>query len=349
MPDRHGVLQALRELPLDEQHKVLEELLSLKPLGAALEAWCDQDFSPCGSADRPRGRSWAVPLHWTGAVSEQNVTGCPWCRRPVAIAAQLAMDVPARDGNRYAYATLLYGPACHKYFLGALVLGEGLQRYGSGITALLMHTPDVPKRYLEALSAAGWLCREVEYLSKVAWALFKNWQTSRFIDVFTKLRVLEQEDFDKVLFLDLDLLVRDGGESLAKLFHLRPPAAMKRGPPIPSHGDPVPYGLIWGHPTRRQGDELPQHQQASGINAGVMLLQPSKSVLHEMMSEVHDYDHPQHYGTYMPEQEYISRFYGTFDLWTHVSCNFNFEIDKNERIRVEMQQMRVLWSACVLV
>lgn len=40
MPDRHGVLQALRELPLDEQHKVLEELLSLKPLGAALEAWC---------------------------------------------------------------------------------------------------------------------------------------------------------------------------------------------------------------------------------------------------------------------------------------------------------------------
>eukprot|EP00913_Durusdinium_trenchii_P025675 g24098.t1 len=303
MPDRHGVLQALRELPLDEQHKVLEELLSLKPLGAALEAWCDQDFSPCGSADRPRGRSWAVPLHWTGAVSEQNVTGCPWCRRPVAIAAQLAMDVPARDGNRYAYATLLYGPACHKYFLGALVLGEGLQRYGSGITALLMHTPDVPKRYLEALSAAGWLCREVEYLSKVAWALFKNWQTSRFIDVFTKLRVLEQEDFDKVLFLDLDLLVRDGGESLAKLFHLRPPAAMKRGPPIPSHGDPVPYGLIWGHPTRRQGDELPQHQQASGINAGVMLLQPSKSVLHEMMSEVHDYDHPQHYGTYMPEQE----------------------------------------------
>ena len=28
----------------------------------------------------------------------------------------------------------------------------------------------------------------------MAWALFKNWKTSRFIDVFTKLRVLEQED-----------------------------------------------------------------------------------------------------------------------------------------------------------
>ena len=55
-----------------------------------------------------------------------------------------------------------------------------------------------------------------------------------------------------------------------------------------------------------------------------------EAILHEMISEVHDYDHPQHYGTYMPEQEYISRFYGTFDQWTHLSCNFNFEIDKNE-------------------
>ena len=49
----------------------------------------------------------------------------------------------------------------------------------------------------------------MEYLTKVAWSLFKNWKGSRFIDVFTKLRVLEQEDFEKVLFLDLDLLVRD--------------------------------------------------------------------------------------------------------------------------------------------
>jgi len=51
---------------------------------------------------------------------------------------------------------------------------------------------------------------------------------------------------------------------------------MKRGAPIPSHGAAVPYSWIWGHPTRRQGDLLPQHQQASGINAGVMLLKPDK-------------------------------------------------------------------------
>jgi len=69
----------------------------------------------------------------------------------------------------------------------------------------------------------------------------------------------------------------DTGASLAKLFDLNAPAAMKRGAPIPSHGALVPYSSIWAHPIRRQADSLPQHQQASGINAGVMLLKPSKA------------------------------------------------------------------------
>lgn len=347
-----NVLDAFHQLPYDEQRLMLEELSNSRAdlhIDVALETWCDQDFVPACSSQRPKRRSWSVPLRWGASedVRDTSVTGCPWCRRPVTINAvnrgqgdqgdqgakvQKSLDADDAGTGQFAYTTLLYGPQCHNYFLGALVLGEGLQRFGGGITSLLLHTADVPQSYLQALAAAGWVCRQVEYLTKVAWSLFKNWKGSRFIDVFTKLRVLEQEDFEKVLFLDLDLLVRDTGASLAKLFELRTPAAMKRGAPIPSHGAAVPYSWIWGHPTRRQGDLLPQHQQASGINAGVMLLKPDKAVLNEMISEVHDYDHPQHYRTYMPEQEYISRFYGTFDQWTHLSCNFNFEIDKNERI-----------------
>eukprot|EP00434_Breviolum_minutum_P025287 symbB.v1.2.022341.t1/scaffold1934.1/size95668/7 len=339
------VLDAFHRLPRHEQRLMVKELDL--DIYAGLEAWCDQDFVPSASSPRPRRRSTSVRLRLdeSETATPSAVTGCPWCRRPVSIVGNQGheqetlepmekLEVPNQFKSKaeFAYTTLLYGPQCHHYFLGALVLGEGLQRFGGSITRLLLHTADVPKSYLEALATAGWVCREVEYLSKVAWSLFKNWHGSRFIDVFTKLRVLEQEDFEKVLFLDLDLLVRDTGASLAKLFDLNAPAAMKRGAPIPSHGALVPYSSIWAHPIRRQADSLPQHQQASGINAGVMLLKPSKAVLNDMISEVHDYDHPQHYGTYMPEQEYISRFYGTFDQWTHIACNFNFEIDKNERI-----------------
>ena len=119
---------------------------------------------------------------------------------------------------------------------------------------------------------------------------------------------------------------------LQDLFRLPAPAAMKRGGMVPRHGDAVPYGALWSHAARREGDQLPPHQQASGINAGVMLLEPDDAAFRSMEAEVRDWYHPEHYGTYMPEQEYLGRFCGTFSRWTHVDCRFNFEVDKNERI-----------------
>jgi len=274
-------------------------------------------------------------------ASPDHAVGCPWCRRPVTITvADPTTPVQAPAGptpvERCAYVTLLYGPRCHSYFLGALVLGWGLRRHAACNAArVLLHTPDIPEAYLEALASSGWTCQRVAYLSGVASAFFHNWRKSRFVDVFTKLRALQLTAFDKVLLLDLDLLVRapaSGGEGLESLFALPTPAAMKRGLPVPAHGEQVSYCDIWEYPARRSGDNLPQHQQASGINAGVMLLRPDTSVFDQMEAEVKDWYHPEHYATYMPEQEYLSRFYGTYEQWTHIACHFNFEIDKNERI-----------------
>jgi hypothetical protein len=63
-----------------------------------------------------------------------------------------------------------------------------------------------------------------------------------------------------------------------------------------------------------------------------MLFRPDPGAFAEMEAEVQDWYHPEHYGTYMPEQEYLSRWFGTFDKWSHIDCCFNFEIDKNERV-----------------
>merc|ERR1711879_1055705 len=115
--------------------------------------------------------------------------------------------------GRYAYVALIYGPSCHKYFLGALVLGWGLQQHGGKkAERVLLYTYDVPTQYREVLRAVGWTCRQVEYLSSVARVLFHNYRTSRFVDVFTKLRALELEEFEKVLCLDIDMLVRAAPE-----------------------------------------------------------------------------------------------------------------------------------------
>mmetsp|Transcript_48844 Transcript_48844/g.139831 ORF Transcript_48844/g.139831 Transcript_48844/m.139831 type:complete len:454 (+) Transcript_48844:92-1453(+) len=321
-------------------------LASQLGLSVALGAWADSGPVPPGSAPVPPA-SRRVPVEWMGAPGEEQVAGCPWCRRPVQVLGlPRGAEAPVPAARR-AYCAVLYGAECHSYFLGALVLGWGLLQYGGAPARVLLHTPDVPGVYVAALELAGWTCQEVQYLSNVAGSLFHNWRRSRFTDVFTKLRALQLTSFDRVMLLDLDILVRDpevagpaadpqgllGGDlTLEALFELRPPAAMKRGAPVPRHGAEVLYTELWSHPARRACDELPPHQQASGINAGVVLLQPDPAVFGQVEAEVTDWHHPEHYGTYMPEQEYLSRLFGTFDRWTHLSCRFNFEVDKNERV-----------------
>ena len=51
-----------------------------------------------------------------------------------------------------------------------------------------------------------------------------------------------------------------------------------------------------------------------------------------MCEEVVNENHAEHYATYMPEQEYLTRFYGTFRQWTHIDPQFNYELDKETRV-----------------
>jgi len=343
-PTLASVLADCAKLSTEDRRALLKEL----NIEASIRPWEDGTSIPEDTAPAPSQSSRPVPITIEGSCSARDtVVGCPWCRRPVTLVAHekscssAPVDLAPVDGSipaRFAYVALIYGPACHKYFLGALVLGWGLLQYaGKTGERVLMYTHDVPSQYIEALGAVGWTCRKVHYLSSVARALFHNARTSRFVDVFTKLRALEMEEFEKVLCLDIDMLVRAPPdmseiEPLDSLFMLEAPAAMKRGDPCPAHGARVAYCDLWAHPGRRAGDKIPVHQQASGINAGVMLFKPDAATMHEMEAEVRDWYHPEHYATYMPEQEYLTRFYGTFSQWTHVGCAYNFEVDKNERI-----------------
>mmetsp|Transcript_82966 Transcript_82966/g.173713 ORF Transcript_82966/g.173713 Transcript_82966/m.173713 type:complete len:508 (+) Transcript_82966:152-1675(+) len=356
--ERSEVLKALdlelrkKEGSTEQQHQQSQEYQYV-----ALEAWDAGAPTPWGCAQAPSRPSHPVPLlqqpsaEGEGCTEREGacLTGCPWCRRPLKVRAVAPPPLPSPNQSAlsataaptFAYVALLYGPSCHSYFLGALALGHGLTKYAApGPARVLLHTEDVPRQYLEVLTLAGWQCQQVAYISKVAQNFFHNWRKSRFTDVFTKLRGLTLTAFEKVMLLDIDMLVRapvqggweDGGRCLTSLFELPTPAAMKRGMPIPKHGELLNFRAIWEHPTRRTGDSLPAHQQASGINAGVMLLKPDLQLFEQMEAEVSDWYHPEHYSTFMPEQEYLGRFYATFDRWTHMHCRFNLEIDKNERV-----------------
>mmetsp|Transcript_90835 Transcript_90835/g.265913 ORF Transcript_90835/g.265913 Transcript_90835/m.265913 type:complete len:516 (+) Transcript_90835:55-1602(+) len=254
----------------------------------------------------------------------------------------LQSGLPAGSGASSCICTLLYGTH-QQYFLGACVLGWCLQQTDRQATRMLIHTEDLPDTWLAFLAdRCGWHLHRVDYMKgseQVARRLFHgNVWRNRFKDVFTKLQALALP-YSKVLLLDLDLLVR---APIGELLAMRPPAAMVRGDPSPAHGERVPYQRFWSGYERRRWDDgtgpeaLPRHQQASGVNAGVMLL-PGKCehFLASMAAELLDWEHPEHYPTYMPEQEYLGRWCGTFlgpRAWSHIDCRFNYELDKDLRV-----------------
>jgi len=136
--------------------------------------------------------------------------------------------------------------------------------------------------------------------------------------VFTKLQALSCTDYSKVLMLDLDMLIRSNIESL---FELPTPAALKRasGRGQPSHGGSFDARDLW----RTDCEDM-----CSGINAGVMLLQPDIRVYKRMLSEIRDPHHPEHIGTFGPEQDYLARFYCVFlnGSWTHIHARYNYQL-----------------------
>lgn len=295
-----------------------------------------RDKSAAGVLPTPKVRV-GIP---EAAQVEEALMSCVHCRLPLAlevrarseeVATELAngssegvqhslgneaVETPGlgRDGGPFAYATLLYGSTA-EYFLGALVLGWSLHEHGCQEDKLLLHTEDVPDPFLEALRQY-WKLRQVNALNAVQ-TLYEDFDKSRFKGVFTKLQVLSVTDYRKVLMMDLDMLVRG---NLDELFKLRTPAALKRcsGREQPEHGGDVFAEDMWY--AQRDG-------MCSGINAGVMLLEPDQQVYDRMVAEIQDFGHPEHLGTTGPEQDYLARFYTTFGraAWSHIHAKYNYQ------------------------
>lgn len=244
---------------------------------------------------------------------------CAVCKRPISIAPAAVPHAKRSrvEKGRCAYVITLWGSS-PEYVLGAMVLGWSLRRTQTPHDMVVVHTSDVSSAALDLLQQVGWIPREVEHIDATTRLAQEGCENMRFAKVFTKLRVLELVEYSKILMLDIDLLVR---ENVDHLFDVQAPAAMVRGPEVRyEHGGRV-YGRYFFCGSR---DDRYSWGQASGINAGVMLLQPDAEVFQQMLLEVRDSNHPEHIRGNGPEQDYLSRFY-TSD-WHHLSVAYNFQL-----------------------
>ena len=125
-------------------------------------------------------------------------------------------------GSQYAFVSTLFGSKV-AYCIDALVLGESLRIHQTKHPYILLITDDVPGKWKSVLIKVGWQLRTVEYINGDKF--YTRGSGGRFSGVFTKLQALNLTEFDKVVLLDLDLLVR---ESIDDLFDRPTPSAMRR-------------------------------------------------------------------------------------------------------------------------
>lgn len=212
--------------------------------------------------------------------------------------------------SKYAYVTVLYGS--NIYLTGALVLGYSLWRTKTSHDRIILVTPDVSDEYRIFLRQIYTNVISIEYMD-VNESIFLN-QATRFRDVFTKLQALSLIEYDKIILLDLDMII---SKNIDHLFKLSTPAAMLKHKDI-SYGKIIPENMM-----------CKDGKMTGSINAGLMLLKPDLNELDIIKKEVLTNDHMMKLK--YPEQDYLSlRYCGK---WTSITFNYNYQFGLTNRVK----------------
>ena len=227
--------------------------------------------------------------------------------------------------TKFAYVTVMYGK--NIYLTGALVLGYSLMKTGTNFDRVILVTPDVSSEYnpKDAIQGSARSAEYKSYLKTIythiididyvtaSAEIFLETDT-RFRDVFTKLACLNLTQYDKIILLDLDMIVT---KNIDHLFKLEAPAACLKRFYVP-FGKKIPANMIC------QGNKL-----VGSINAGLMLLKPDKKEWDDIKEDIM---HNTQINKYKyPEQDYLSlRYCGK---WISITSNYNFQFGLTHRVK----------------
>lgn len=159
---------------------------------------------------------------------------------------------------REAYATIVTGD--NKGFVaGAIALAASIRQFDAERTLIAMLSPEIEpySPNLQALQLAGWELLHVDKLEEPWYQThekcreFTDSQQVRWGRMFTKLRVYSLVQFDRVLYLDTDVIALRELDYYFKL-----------------DGDFF-------------GERSPSHR---GVNAGIMVIKPSNRVLQKLIT-----------------------------------------------------------------
>ena len=212
--------------------------------------------------------------------------------------------------NRYAYVTVMYGN--NIYLTGALVLGYTLVKANVSHDRVILVTPDVSMQYRSYLEKFYNKIIQIDYVY-ASKEIFAN-ENTRFRDVFTKLQCLSLIQYNKIILLDLDMIIV---KNMDHLFQLDAPAACLKRYYI-SYGKKIPANMICN------GKNL-----VGTINAGLMLLKPNQTEWENIQKDIAQDTQIAKYK--YPEQDYLSLRY--CNKWTSITFNYNYQFGLTRRVK----------------
>ncbi|XP_024540904.1 inositol phosphorylceramide glucuronosyltransferase 1 [Selaginella moellendorffii] len=106
---------------------------------------------------------------------------------------------PKRPRSTQAYVTLLYGD---EFLLGVRVLGKSIRDTGTSKDLAVLVSDGVSMDAIRLLEADGWIVERIELLSNP-----NQQRPARFWGVYTKLKIFNMTQYQKVVYLDADTIV----------------------------------------------------------------------------------------------------------------------------------------------
>ncbi|CAN1335186.1 Inositol phosphorylceramide glucuronosyltransferase 1 [Linum perenne] len=166
----------------------------------------------------------------------------PLCLLLAVLLVQSAAALPSKR-TQNAYVTLLYGD---EFLLGVRVLGKSIRDTGSSKDMVALVSDGVSDYAKMLLEADGWMVETISLLANP-----NQVRPTRFWGVYTKLKIFNMTNYQKVVYLDADTIVVKDIEDLFQCSKF-----------------------------------CANLKHSERLNSGVMVVEPSEAVFNDMFAKV---------------------------------------------------------------
>jgi glycogenin len=180
-------------------------------------------------------------------------------------------DCQLTVGNNFSYITVL---STDSYVEGVIVLHRSLMQSGTTYPFLVLTTPNLADRTFQLLNRHGIAYRPIPpiVLDTALPSHQARWQAT-----YSKLQIFNQIQFDKLVYLDADMLVY---QNLDELFSQPHMAAVNAG------------------------GRLPEYASWTEFNSGLMVIEPSWQLYEDMLAKL-----PELYLPAGGDQDFLNAYY----------------------------------------